>query len=104
MRFGICTQTDRWHDVSAAGADYLEENVQTFLQGLEPNSTWNGLERAAKSKLPVVSANCLVPGDLKIVGPSVDMDGLQRYMKNVGARAKSVGIKILVFGSGAAPH
>jgi sugar phosphate isomerase/epimerase len=102
MQFGICTKVERAGELKAAGADFVEENVQTLLQGLIDDSEWRGLDRVTGSPLPILAANSLVPGDLKIVGEKVDFDRLQKYISNVVRRAKKTGMKILVFGSGGA--
>lgn len=102
MRFGICAKAQRAAELRSAGADFIEENIQTFLQGLAPDAEWQGADIAKTSPLPVYAANSLVPGDMKIVGPSVDFEKLQNYIARVVSRAQKVGMKILVFGSGGA--
>ena len=102
MRLGICTKVERAAELREAGADFVEENVQTFLQGLIEETKWDGMKRLRQSALPVLAANSLVPGDLKIVGESVDFDRLRQYIGKVVSRAKQAMIKTLVFGSGAA--
>ena len=102
MRFGICAKAQRAGELRAAGADFVEENVQSFLQGLAPDAEWQGLGIAKESALPIYAANSLVPGDLKIVGPAVDFEKLQAYTSKVVTRAQKTGMKILVFGSGGA--
>jgi sugar phosphate isomerase/epimerase len=102
MRLGICAKVERASELRQAGTDFVEENVQAFLEGLADDAQWSGLKRMTDSPLPVLAANSLVPGDLKIVGPVVDFDRLRRYIGTVVSRAKRAGIKILVFGSGAA--
>jgi sugar phosphate isomerase/epimerase len=102
MLFGICTSVANAPAAKAAGWDFVEEHVQNILQGLATDSQWNGDKVAAASPLPILAACCLVPGNLKIVGPEVDAKGLASYMANVVARAKKCGIKTLVFGSGVA--
>lgn len=102
MRLGICAKVERAAELRAAGADFVEENVQTLLQGLTDDAKWRGMERINGSALPVFAANSLVPGDLKIVGESVDFDRLQWYMGNIASRAQRAGIRVLVFGSGGA--
>ena len=101
MRFGICAKFQRADELRMAGADFVEENVQTFLRGLLSDAEWQGTW-SGESALPVFAANSLVPGQMKIVGPSVDFEALRKYMQNVVARAQRVGIKILVLGSGGA--
>jgi len=102
MQFGICTSVANSAAVKAAGWDYIEENVQNFLQGVVPDSQWHGERLAAASAVPILAACCLVPGDMKITGPNADPKKLHDYMVNVAARAKRTGIKTLVFGSGGA--
>jgi sugar phosphate isomerase/epimerase len=102
MRFGICARVEAAADIQAAGADYIEENVQSLLQGKVEDAQWTGMERVRGVSLPIPAANSLVPGDIKIVGPAVDMEQLRAYMTRAMARAGQVGIKTVVFGSGGA--
>jgi sugar phosphate isomerase/epimerase len=102
MQFGICTSVVNSSAVKAAGWDFVEENVQTFLQGLVPDEQWQGERIAAAAAVPILAANCLVPAELKITGPAADLDKLRQYMTRVTVRAKKCGIGTLVFGSGGA--
>jgi sugar phosphate isomerase/epimerase len=102
MRFGICSRLQRAAEIRAAGADFVEENVQSFLQGMLGDAEWHAMDAVKGAALPVLAANCLVPGDMKIVGPEVDFDRLTKYITAVMTRAQKVGMKVLVFGSGAA--
>ncbi len=102
MRFGICAKAQRAGELRSAGADFVEENIQAFLQGFISDSEWQGMEIARGSALPILAANSLVPADVKIVGPAVDFEKLRGYIGKVVARAQKVGMKILVFGSGGA--
>lgn len=104
MRFGVCTSVEHSRVVQAAGWDFLEESVQARLRGLEPDSQWQGRREVEASALPVLAANGLVPGTLKIVGPDRDRAALAQYMQTVLRRAASTAIRTLVFGSGAARH
>lgn len=102
MRFGICTDLRNAPVMQIGGWDFIEENVQARLQGTLDNAQWTGREEIAQSPLPVLAANCLLPGSMKITGPEVDQDALLRYVMNVTRRAGMAGIPRLVFGSGAA--
>jgi sugar phosphate isomerase/epimerase len=99
MLFGICTSVTNAAIVKAAGWDYIEDNVQNLLQGLVPDEQWSPPEPAS---LPIVAANVLLPGTLKIVGPEVDKTLVIHYIRTVMERAQRVGINKLVFGSGVA--
>jgi sugar phosphate isomerase/epimerase len=100
MRFGICTKLEQCESVKDAGWDFVEENAQGLFRGLE--HSWAGQIRVTTCALPIPSANTLVPGSLKICGPSVNAAGLKDYMTRVLERAGSIGTTILVFGSGGA--
>jgi sugar phosphate isomerase/epimerase len=102
MRFGICSTVQRAGEVRWTGADFLEESVQGFLQGLIPDADWHGADAARSAGFPILAANMLVPAELKVVGPAVDFPKLEKYMATVAARARVAGLKILVFGSGGA--
>ena len=102
MRFGVYTSVDDSAAVKAAGWDFVEENVQTFLEGAVPDAQWRGAERAAAAVLGVPAANRLVPAGLKLTGPEADLDALREYMTRVLERAGRVGTTTLVFGSGGA--
>ncbi len=102
VKFGICTDLSKAGTIKAMGWDFIEVNAQQFFQGLAPDDTFIGLEALKTAALPVEAANCLVPGDLKLVGPAVDWGKLEAYMERVCARAGKAGVSILVLGSGAA--
>lgn len=104
MQFGICASLTKSAEIKQAGWDFVEENVQSLFKGTEPDEKYDGQTLVASSALPVVAANCLVPGNMKITGPAVDMDCLKRYMTNVLRRAGQAGCTMLVFGSGGARH
>jgi sugar phosphate isomerase/epimerase len=102
MQFGIYTTVENAPAVKAAGWDFVEENVQTFLQGKLPDTEWHGVERVNASPLKVPAANRLVPPDLKIIGPERDTVALTKYITRVIERAGRTGTTTLVFGSGGA--
>jgi sugar phosphate isomerase/epimerase len=78
------------------GVDFIEENVQTYLQPETPDHV------VPTGPWPVRAANCFLPGALKCVGPAMDSARLRRYAATAFQRARSAGIEIIVFGSGAA--
>ncbi len=102
MKFGICTSFANAPAVKAAGWDYVEENVQTLLQGTVTDDQWNHEQAARSAGLPIPAANCLVPAHLRITGPDARLSTLQQYMATVIERAAKLGVKTLVFGSGGA--
>lgn len=91
MQFGICTSITEASAASSAGWDYVEPMVKDLLD-----------ESLPPAALPVPAANVLVPAAMKITGPHANPDWLKAHMQRVTARAKQLGVEILVFGSGGA--
>jgi sugar phosphate isomerase/epimerase len=102
MKFGICMPVDNAAAARMAGWDFVEESAQSILQPLVADAQWTGSARAQSASLPVRAVNLLVPASIKVVGPTVDRDQLRSYMTTAIARAASLGIRTLVFGSGGA--
>lgn len=101
-QFGICIAPDQAAEVKAAGWDFVEGHVQNLFQGLVDDAAWSLETKIKSAALPVPAANCLVPGDLKVVGPTANSDALKQYMTRAIARAAKCGTTTLVFGSGVA--
>jgi D-psicose/D-tagatose/L-ribulose 3-epimerase len=100
MRFGICTTIDKAPIARDAGWDFIEDSGRVLLEPL--NETWSNESLARSSALPIEAVNNLIPGELKIVGPAVDRAALHAYMTRAVERAQSIGIGIVVLGSGGA--
>jgi sugar phosphate isomerase/epimerase len=103
MKIGLCASFDQADIAANAGFDYLEANVQGLLKAEASEDDFApGLKAAQTAPLPTLAANCFLPGALKCVGPDVDIDRLVRYAETAFRRARLVGMKFIVFGSGAA--
>ncbi len=102
IQWGYCVKSTDAARFKAAGWDYVEENVQGLLKGTQSDAEWEDAAVAKSCVLPIMAANSLVPGDIKITGPAVNSAILKSYMTTVIQRAKIVGMKTLVFGSGGA--
>ena len=83
--------------------DFIEGHVQNYLKPEAPDADFAPLAAAARaSARPMPSANCFLPADLKVTGPSADPARLATYAETAFARAKSIGLTIVVFGSAGA--
>jgi sugar phosphate isomerase/epimerase len=103
MKLGLCSSVSNAATIRSAGFDFVEENVQGLLHAHDQTADqWRGADLALSSPLPVPSANSMVPGHLKITGPSADPIALAKYMTVALSRARRVGIGTIVFGSGGA--
>lgn len=103
MKIGICGEVADAALIERAGADFVEVGVQTFLmpQGSEEDFSEN-LAAASAAPLPVIAANRFLPGELAVVGESVNLSRIMLYAKNAFRRAGAAGVEAIVFGSGAA--
>lgn len=101
MNIGICTSLTNAAALKQAGADYIEENVQTLLVPLEPEEAFAPrLDALRAAALPVTAANCFLPGSLPCVGPGPRQGDILRYADTAFRRACAAGITRIVFGSG----
>jgi sugar phosphate isomerase/epimerase len=67
------------------------ESEEVFQERLNASKT-AGLE--------ITACNSFLPGDLKCVGPGANHGEILQYAETAFRRAKSAGVKIIVFGSG----
>ena len=98
---GVCTSMKNSHKLKAAGYAYIEESVGGLLMPLEPEEKFEKkYAEFRKSALPVETCNSFIPGSLKSVGPKAAHDKILSYVETAFRRAKKIGVKIIVFGSG----
>jgi len=103
MKIGACTSVNQAKAAAEAGFDYIEENVQNFLVPEAPDDLFAPFHLAAQNaSLPVIAANCFLPASIKCTGPEVDLDRIVRYAGTAFRRAREVGMRFIVFGSGGA--
>ena len=97
ISFGVCCGVDQIALVRQAGFGFVEPGVVSLLAPELSDEEW---------KLPVIEsgsapvANMMLPGDLAVVGDSVDQARIRRYVKVMCDRAARVGIRTIVFGAG----
>lgn len=87
--------------LKSTGFDFVEFPVATVTGVSDDEYAYlrNALRRAA---LRPEAFNCFIPGNLKIVGPDVDMAALRAHVEKAITRAAECGAKVIVFGSGGA--
>ncbi len=101
-RFGICTKPDQSAKMKAAGYDYVEAGVGWFLMPDKSDEEFLKyyLDVLKKSELNVEACNSFIPGNLKSTGPETNHPAILEWAETAFRRAKVVGIKAIVFGSG----
>lgn len=102
MRFGCCAGLDRMQVVQDAGYDYIELPV-AVAKAEQPDAEFEPVAEAIASfDIAPEAWNCLLPGDMKVVGPEVDNYRIERFLRTAFTRIEEVGGEIVVFGSGGA--
>ncbi len=103
MQFGVCGGPGIAAAAAAAGMAYVEGSVQALLKPREARSAFLEAWSAFRATgLPCPVCNCFLPGDLKIVGPVVDLAAIEQYVATACARAQEAAVDTIVFGSGGA--
>ncbi|MEX0886260.1 MAG: sugar phosphate isomerase/epimerase family protein [Phycisphaeraceae bacterium] len=103
MRLGMVAPLEHAHAMQQAGFDYLEVQIRSVLDGRLDDDAWRaGAPNPASLPLPLEAGAGLLPADMPVIGPERDLDALRLYMERVAARARALGIDVLVFGSGGA--
>lgn len=104
MYFGICAGPEQLSRLAEIGYDYIELGIAGVLRPERPEEEVMPPLKDAFSVSPLKSEtyNLLLPGDLKVVGPQIDIERQERYLESAFRRAASLGGKVAVFGSGGA--
>lgn len=100
MKFGCCTSIDNAQIVADAGYDYLECTLVSLLPEEDEAAFAPVLATYQASPVAVTACNIFLPGSLKVAGPEVDWERVERYVDVALPRAARVGIQTAVFGSG----
>lgn len=103
MKIGVCRGLDDFEGMKVASgyvdyweigfgalADYDEEKFELCKKTLEENG------------IACIAANCFIPGKFKLTGENIDYGDVCQYLDKGFERAKILGIKKVVFGSGGA--
>jgi sugar phosphate isomerase/epimerase len=85
----------------AAGFDYAEIRLRE-IEALSDEAFAAFARAHGAVGLPTPAANVLLPPDLKVVGPGVDEGRLSAYLRRALGRARTLGVEVVVFGSGGA--
>lgn len=101
IRLGVCTSPDNIDLIADAGFDYIEIGF-AWLNGLSEEEYQAVLAKVKASRIGVEAANGMLPGTLKVVGPEVDENAIREYLDKTFRRGREIGVKAVVFGSGAA--
>lgn len=111
MRFGCCLNmiagesdgigTEFIEPLAKAGYDYAELPLAQMME-LSDAEFEQLKARAEKAGIKCQVCNNFFPADFRLTGENVDSSSILDYVKRALERAKSLGVEIVVFGSGPA--
>lgn len=99
---GLCAPLTQVAAAAGAGFDYLECPLVSLLPEADEATFAPVLATFEAAPLPIRAFNIFLPGELKVVGPTVDWPRVERYVRTALKRARQVGAETVVFGSGTA--
>ncbi len=102
MKFGCCASIEQAQDVYAAGFDFIECTVVSLEPEKSDHEFAKILTKYRNSPIPIEVFNVFLPGDMKIVGETVDQNRIKDYLEKALARVNQIGADTIVFGSGGA--
>ncbi len=104
MKFGICRGLDdfgAFRCAKEAGADYLETGFGCLVD--YDDAKFNDCKAFLEAlDFKCIAANGFIPGDMKLVGDSVDYGAIADYLDRGFERAEKLGVEKIVLGSGRA--
>lgn len=104
MKIGVCRGLDDFEAMKIAcvnGVDYWECGFGSLVN-YDDEKIKMCKDALKRYNISCTVANGFIPSDMKVVGDDVDYIALEKYLKKGFERAKSLGIKTVVFGSGKA--
>ena len=101
---GIVEDMEQDSLLYAAGYRSLSESIQKCFSPRKLNDEQYQIKmkQMEKLKTKVVACNLFMPGDMKLVGPTVDEKAILEYVEVVFQRYQKAGLKMIVWGSGGA--
>ena len=101
IKLGVCADIGKINQVARAGFDYLECSL-TALEAMPEGDYQAALDRVSASPIKVEAVNGMLPATLPVTGNSVNAQNLHDYLEKAFDRARRIGVRVAVFGSGGA--
>jgi sugar phosphate isomerase/epimerase len=101
VAFGITGRLGSARMLKDAGCDYIEEAVGGLLMPNKGDDEFaKRLPEISAALIPVKNCNSFLPGELKSIGPQMNLEAVLAYANTAFKRARMVGIDIITYGSG----
>lgn len=102
MRLGCCIDASFLPDILPSGYDFAELQCKTTVPESETDVWHENRDKLLSYGVPIEAFNVLLPRNLAVVGPNVQMEPMQGYLERVFERMAELGGKHVSFGSGGA--
>ena len=101
MKFGVCNPYTNIKMIKKEGYDYIELAL-SVVASMSDSEFKKAYKEVEKHSFPAESFNGFFGADMRLTGTEVDYKAIREYTKNALARAKELGGKVAVLGSGKA--
>ena len=101
FKFGVCTKIDNIEAAARLGFDYIECSF-SWLNSISDDEFQNVLSRVKSANIPMEACCGMFPPSIKVVGDDINVCSIREYLEKTFNRAHMLGVKVVVFGSGAA--
>ena len=101
IRLGICTDIANIDLVAEIGYDYMETGLSA-LAALSDEEYEQAAQRVEAAAIKVEACNGMMPASIPVTGPNVNAQQIHEYLDKAFARAKRLGVEVVVFGSSGA--
>ncbi|NLG37516.1 MAG: sugar phosphate isomerase/epimerase [Clostridiales bacterium] len=101
IRLGVCTAADNIDRAARGGCDYIELGFAAVADMTEAEYG-RALSLVRNGSIGVEAMNGFIPGRYRITGPEADIAPIQEFLRGGLARAREMGVKVIVFGSSGA--
>lgn len=101
MKFGICAGFEYLETLKSAGSDFIEVSANEIASMGDKEITEQTKKCEGIGLFPEVFKN-LFPANIKLAGDKMDFAMIDEYTRSLFDKASRLGVKVAVFGSGAA--
>jgi sugar phosphate isomerase/epimerase len=101
VRIGYCGPLKDIDAAKSAGFDYMEIRTSEVAALSEPDYE-QLVAKLSRLALPVPAAYWLLPAEVKVTGPGIDIERQTSYLSKALDRISRLGVRVVVFGSSGA--
>ncbi len=101
IRLGICTDISNIKIVETCGYEYMETGLAKLAAMTEAEYD-HCVKLVDAAGIRVEACNGMLPAEVRVTGPDVSAQKIHEYLDHAFARARRLGVEVVVFGSAGA--